>query len=53
MTIRRAKGTGSVQKKGNKYYFRIKVNGKEITRRMPGVTNDREADLEATYFYNI
>jgi integrase len=53
MTIRRAKGTGSVQKKGNKYYFRIKINGKAITRRMPGVTNDKDADLEATRLYTI
>ena len=53
MTIRRAKGTGSVQKKGNKYYFRIKINGKAITRRMPGVVSDKEASLEATRLYTI
>jgi len=51
--IRRAKGTGSVQKKGSKYYFRIKINGKEIVRRMPEVSNDKEADLEATRLYAI
>jgi len=53
MTIRRAKGTGSVQKKDSRYYFRIKINGKEIIRRMIGVTNDKEADLEATRLYTI
>ena len=53
MTIRRAKGTGSVQKKDSRYYFRIKINGKEIVRRMIGVTNDKEADLEATRLYTI
>jgi len=52
-TIRRAKGTGSVQKKDSRYYFRIKINGKEILRRMIGVTNDKEADLEATRLYTI
>jgi len=53
MTIRRAKGTGSVQKKDSRYYFRIKINGKEIVRRMIGVTNNKEADLEATRLYTI
>ncbi|MBN2640787.1 MAG: site-specific integrase [Victivallales bacterium] len=53
MPIRRAKGTGSVQKKGSKYYFRVKINGKEIVRRMPEVSNDKEADLEATRLYTI
>jgi hypothetical protein len=53
MPIRRAKGTGSVQKKGSKYYFRIKINGKEIVRRMPEVSSDKEADLEATRLYTI
>lgn len=49
----RAKGTGSIQKKGNSYYFRIKINGKEICRKMKNVSTDKEAELEATRLYTI
>ena len=52
MVTRRAKGTGSVRKIGNVYYWRITVNGKKIVKRLDAI-NNKEANLEATRLYII
>jgi hypothetical protein len=52
MVARRAKGTGSVRKIGNVYYWRITINGKKVIKRL-GATTEKEAEQEATRLYTI